>query len=120
MDKRAFVVIEDTGVALSDSIGAVDKRIVSAVQKALRENIGYWYEPNFLCARIFLAMVDNQKNSRQTCQFGITKWEHSDGEMVVAINCEQQTIVVSDSREDSLIDCSFADFTALSDDEIGA
>ncbi|MEK7511531.1 MAG: hypothetical protein AAB575_00755 [Patescibacteria group bacterium] len=120
MDERAFVFIEDTDIALTDSMGASNKRIVKAVKKALRENVAYWGEPSFLCARIFVIMVDAQRKSREACQFGITQWKHADAELVVAVNCNEQTIVVSDSRDDAMIDCSFEEFIALTDEEIGA
>ena len=113
MGSRAFVVIEDTDIALYDHTGANDKRIVKAVQRALMENNNLWQDPCFLCAKIFLAMVEEQKESGESMQLGITKWEFADAELEVEINCHHQTIVVSSSRDEDMIDCSFNEFIAL-------
>jgi len=120
MGSRAFVSIEDTDVALFDNTGMKGERIVKAVKTALRENRVYWDEPLFLSAKIFLAMVAEQKKSGEPFELGITNWKYADAEMVVAVNCDGLNIVVSVNNANVLFDGSFEEFVGLTDEEIGA
>ena len=90
MGDRAQVHIKDEGVYLYTHWGGY--KIVEDVRAALA-NHWRWNDPEYLARIIFEEMIGDQRGTETG--FGIGTEKHGDVDLVVDVDCENQTVTVN-------------------------
>jgi hypothetical protein len=105
MGARAQVKITDTGTFLYTHWGSGE--IVEDVRAALarRER---WNDPEYLARIIFDQMVGIQQGTETG--FGIGTSQHGDIDILVEVNCKEQTVTEVDPYSDRVRITTFKDF----------
>ena len=94
MGDRAQVLIKDTGVYLYTHWESykLQETVTKAIAKKWR-----WDDPVYLARIIFDEMLEGQHGNETG--FGISTRQQSDINLLITVNCEEQTVRVGDKVE---------------------
>ncbi|MEK7511532.1 MAG: hypothetical protein AAB575_00760 [Patescibacteria group bacterium] len=116
---RASVIVFENGVALFDEGGLNGNRTIVAIWCVLSGHVDSEVSVGFLCAEIFTEITHQQtmhKDSSRLSMDNKSEDYYDDAELIVRINCQEQSIEVvrvSGKNKVTEVNCSFTRFVEL-------